>query len=507
MEKKKRSSRNLKIGTRIIISAVVGIIVPLIILVAFSSVFQNIMSSYFGFSAVTTNSYSTLNQIQWSQTILSISNELVSDSSEEEKAKSINEFVTPLEKLGSVIYIEKSGQPFYATSDKESAMTLAKSIVSADTKNNVNYFGENGVVIINHAKSESDTYLVIIANSDYTVNDVSKRFAPQNITNLLLSKTGVIFFLIAALFIIAIIIISIITSKTISKPLRELSYGANEIANGNLDYVIDYESTNEIGVTVKSFNNMAGQLKRSLDTQQQIEQSRKEMIAGVAHDLRTPLTSVKGYVEGLMDGIANTPEKQQQYLKTIYTSTLNMERLLDELLTVSRLELGNIELDMKPVNINDFLGDCAEELDAELSSQGFDFTYTNNCDDDFEVMLDTDRFQRVIYNIVSNSLKYAKKDVKGKIELNAQTYQKAVIITLADNGIGLEGENLTRIFESFYRADPARTRTSEGSGIGLSVARQIAELHGGKIWATGKEGKGLTILISLPRATEENNGR
>ncbi len=377
MKKKKRSSKNLKIGTRITISAIVGILVPLMILVAFSSLFQTKIALY-------------------------------------------------------------------------------------------------------------------LSSPDFQ--------------NLLFSRAGLIILLIAAMFIISIIAVSFIMSKTISKPLKELSYGANEIANGNLDYVIDYDSTNEIGVTVKSFNHMTDQLKQLTERQHTIEQSRKEMIAGVAHDLRTPLTSVKGYVEGLMDGIANTPEKQQLYLKTIYTSTLNMERLLDELLTVSRLELGNIELDCKPININDFLDDCAEELRTELHELDFDFEYTNNCDGDFTVMIDTDRFQRVIRNIISNSVKYAKKDEKGKIEFAAQTYQKSVIITLADNGIGIEDENLSKIFESFYRADPARTKTSEGSGIGLSVARQIVELHGGKIWATGKEGKGLTILISLPR-TEETNGK
>ncbi|MBQ9517258.1 MAG: HAMP domain-containing histidine kinase [Eubacterium sp.] len=504
MSRKKRSSKNLKIGTRITISAVVGILVPVIILIAFSSVFQSFMASYFGFATVTTNEYSAVNQLQWSQTITSISNELVSDSSEEAKVKKINEFVAPLEKLGSVIYIEKNGAALYATTSKSEVTELASSIVKTDTQRNTNYFGENGMVIVNHVNDGSDRYVVIIANENYTVNDVSKRFAPQNITHLLFSRTGILILLIASVFIIAIIIISFITSKTINKPLRELSYGANEIANGNLDYVIDYDSTNEIGVTVKSFNHMTDRLKQSLERQQTIEQSRKEMIAGVAHDLRTPLTSVKGYVEGLRDGIANTPEKQELYLKTIYTSTLNMEHLLDELLTVSRLELGNIELECKPVNINDFLDDCAGELKAELQQHDFDFNYTNNCDSDFTVMLDAERFHRVIRNIISNSLKYAKKDEKGRIELTAQTYQKSVIITLADNGIGIEGENLTKIFESFYRADPARTKTSEGSGIGLSVARQIVELHGGKIWATGKEGKGLTILISMPRKVEEN---
>ena len=505
MAAKKRSSKNLKIGTRITISAVVGILVSVIIVAAFSSVFQYFMASYFGFSTVTTNSYSALNQLQWSQTMMSITNELVSDSSDEHKIKSLEEFVTPLEKLGSAIYIEKDGNAFYATTDKETVVNQAQSIVSVNMQDNANYFGQNGMVIVNHANAANARYTVIITNSDYKVNDVSRRFEPQDITRLLFSKTGIMFLVIAGVFIAAIIIISFITSKTISKPLKELSYGANEIAKGNLDYVIDYDSTNEIGVTVKSFNHMAERLRNSLERQNSIEQSRKEMIAGVAHDLRTPLTSVKGYVEGLRDGIANTPEKQQQYLKTIYSSTLNMEKLLDELLTVSRLELGSIELECKSININSFLDDCADELKIELEEKDFDFAYNNKCDSDFECLIDTERFQRVILNIISNSVKYAKKDVKGKIELSAQTYQKSVIISISDNGIGLEGDNLTKIFESFYRADPARTRTSEGSGIGLSVARQIVELHGGKIWATGKEGKGLTILISLPRITEGTN--
>ena len=310
MKTKKRSSKNLRISTRITLSAVVGILVPVIILLAVLPVFQNVMASYFGFSTVTTNSYSTLNQIQWSQTVLSISDELVSDSDEANKIKSINEFVTPLEKLGSVIYIEKNGSPFYATTSKADTIAKAEAIVPINTENNINFFGENGIVIVSHAQHKSERYTLIIANENYTVNDVSQRFAPQNITHLLFSKTGFIMLLIAGVFILAIIIISLITSKTISKPLRELSSGANEIANGNLDYVIDYDSTNEIGVTVKSFNHMTDRLKQSLERQNSIEESRKEMIAGVAHDLRTPLTSVKGYVEGLMDGIANPPEKQ-----------------------------------------------------------------------------------------------------------------------------------------------------------------------------------------------------
>lgn len=504
-KKAKRASRNLKITTRITLSTILGIIIPLIIVVTFSSVFLSTIASYFNFSTVTTNSYSVLNQIQWSQTISSISNELVSDDITDEKLKRIEEFVSPLEDLGSKIYIECNNERFYSTSDKGDIIGLANTITPIDTEKNINYFGENGIVIVNHAENENERYLVIITNTDYIVNDVSSRYSAQDFSSLVFGKTGLIILLIILVFIISIVILSVITSNTIIEPIKKLSDGANEIANGNLDYVIDYESTNEIGTTVKSFNHMSKRLKKTIDEQNRIEENRKEMIAGVAHDLRTPLTSAKGYVEGLMDGIANTPEKQNEYLDIIYSSTCHMEKLLDDLLTVSRLELGRIELNTQPININGFLADCADTISVELEEKGFDFTYRNNCDEEVIVDLDADRFTRVIRNIISNSIKYAKSGVKGRITLEMQSYQKSVIISIADNGIGLDSESLPRIFDTFYRADKARSNVSEGSGIGLSVCKQIVELHGGHIWATGKENEGLTILISIERKQGDNN--
>lgn len=496
----KRSSKNLRINTRIIISTILGIAIPLIIVMAFSSVFLSTAASVFNFSAVTTKSYSLLNQIQWNQTISSISKELMSDDDNNEKRQKLNEFVSPLEELGSMIHIECDGQKFYSTSNKVNILKLADSIVHIDTEKNLNYFGENGVVIINHVKTDDNTYLVLIANKDYTVNDVSSRYnSPQDYSSLIFTKTGLIIAIIALIFILSILSLSFITSRTISKPMKKLSEGANEIANGNLDFVIDYESTNEIGTTVKSFNDMTKKLKKSIESQSQTEQNKKEIIAGLAHDLRTPLTSIKGYCEGIMDGIANTPEKRDVYMKTIYSSANDMEKLLDDLLTISRLELGKIQIDTKTINLNEFFDDCAKDIAVTLEQHNFDFEYKNSCDDDFYIDLDVDRFQRVIDNIISNSIKYAKKDIKGKVKLFIESYQKSAIISISDNGIGLDSNSLQRIFDSFFRADPARTKVNEGSGIGLAVCKQIVELHGGHIWATSKDGDGLTILISLER--------
>lgn len=505
MKKSKRSSKNLKITARITLTTVLGIVIPLLLVVIFSSVFLTTIASWFNFSTVTTDSYSMLNQIQWSQTISSISNELVSDEDDDEKLEKLQKFVSPLEELGSKIYIGYNDAEFYSTSNENDVINSAKKIVRVDKNENMYYFSENGIVIVNHIEASKGTYLVLITNNNYSVNNITSHYTAQSFSSLVFGKTGLVILFIMLIFIISIVVLSLITSRTIIKPMKKLSQGANEIANGNLDYVIDYESKNEIGETVTAFNHMTERLKSSISNQAKLEETRKEMVAGLAHDIRTPLTSVKGYVEGLLDGIANTPEKQERYLKTIYNCTCDMEKMTDELLNISRLELGKIELNQSVVNINNVMNDCADELKDELEKQGIAFEYNNNCDEDAEGNIDVDQFARVIQNIIFNSIKYAKKNEKLKIGMSVQSYQKSVILSISDNGIGLDAESLPRIFDLFYRADKARSNVREGSGIGLAVCRQIVELHGGHIWATSKEGDGLTMHISIDRINKKDD--
>ena len=507
MEKKKKrfSTKNLKLSTRITYSTILGIIIPVVVIAAFSSIFINSISSYFDFGDVNSNSYSIINKLQWDQTVSSIAEELASEDNRDEALREIKKLAAPIERLGTVIYIEGKDGEFYSTTDKEDVYSTARAIFSDfDMKTNTNYFSESGVVIVSHSNAADQRYTMLIANGKYTVTDPSEQNYLRNFRLQFFGKTGFAIMLIAAIFILSAVVLSFITSSSIIKPIRKLEEGANELANGNLDYFIDYESTNEIGVTVASFNKMTSQLKASLEYQREIEESRRNLVAGVAHDLRTPLTSVKGYVEGLMDGIADTPEKQERYLKTIYKSTTAMEKLLDELLVVSKLETGVVSLDLHKININDFLEDCYSYMKVSLDQRGFEFIFKNSCSPDACVMLDSDQFERVIRNILSNSVRYCKSGVKGRIEMSAHEYKRNIIISIADNGIGMSAENIPKIFDSFYRADPARTKVSEGSGLGLYICKQIVEHHGGRIWATGEEGKGLTVHISLDTVPADN---
>ncbi len=311
--------------------------------------------------------------------------------------------------------------------------------------------------------------------------------------------------LILLTFIISIVVISLTISRTIIGPIRKITRGANEIANGNYDYKIDYESTNELGQLSQSFNTMRLCIKESNEKRERAERQQNELVAGLAHDLRTPLTSVKGYVEGLRDGIADTPQKQKQYLDTIYSSTCDTEKMLDELLTVSSLERGTIKLNTEDVSVGDFI-DGIGDIVQELTKGEFEFLVHDNTKTSPVLEIDTDRFARVIDNIVSNSVKYRRKDVRGKIELNVSEYAKTVIFEIKDNGMGVDRESLPKIFDMSFRADKARTDVRSGSGLGLAVCKDIVRLHQGTIWAQSEVGEGLSIFISLPIKEVEEKG-
>lgn len=506
MAKKRKTTipdktRNFKINTRIIISSVLAIVIPIIILSIAAGIFVFTSSTKYDFSSVSTESYDVINQIQWSQTVSNMIFTLTGKDSEEEKLQAIKETAKGLEDFGSIIYIEKDGAVYYSSVAPEEALKTAASISKIDKNKNSYYYGDEGLVIVNSVKSESGDFTVIAANDTYSSPDSGTNYAPQHIMQRLANNATAVLGVCVATFIAAIIILSLLTSKTIIGPLEKITKGANEIAKGNLDYEIDYQSTNEMGQLAQSFNDMRLRVKESIESKNRADQQQKEMIAGIAHDLRTPLTSIKGYLEGIKDGVADTPEKRARYLETIYDSAVSMEKMLNDLLTLSKLELGTITLNCENVRISDFTP-FAAELGEELKKENFDYSINNNTKFDPLLFIDTDRFSRVITNIISNSIKYRRSGVRGKIKLIISEYEHSVIFEIADNGTGVEPKSLTRIFDTLYREDKARSNVNDGSGLGLAVCRQIVELHGGMIWAQTNAEKGLSIFISLPKVAD-----
>lgn len=497
-----KKTKNLNIASRITIATLSSIATSIIMITVVVLVFRSLLPDIYGIARVESNSYSLLNQMQWAQTISSINRELTDNTSDETKQKDLRGITSPIDELGSKIYITKDGELFYSNTDKSAIDAELHELAPNLKDDNIILFGENGLVVQSHTDSDNGSYMINITNTGYTVADSSMQSTLKSFKAFFTGRSGFIIFMALFIILISNLIMSVIASRTITAPIKKLSDGANEIAGGNLDYHIDYDSTNEIGTTVKSINDMTEKLKNLMQTKEEIEQSRKEMTAGIAHDLRTPLTSIKGYVEGLMDGIANTPEKQERYLNTIYSSAKDMENLLDELLTLSRFEEGKIKLEQIRIDIVQFLREYLNERPQDNRAV---ITFTPpSYKGSLDVMLDPNRFSRVLNNIISNAIKYSSTARKPRIDISLEVYDKSVIIALKDNGIGISDENLKHIFESFYRADQARTRVQDGSGLGLAVCKEIVELHNGHIWATSKEGSGTTMMISLQRYNGED---
>lgn len=286
-------------------------------------------------------------------------------------------------------------------------------------------------------------------------------------------------------------------ARGILVPLDKLRRATHEIRDGNLDYRVDYEGKNELGDVCADFDEMRLRLRESVESQQRYEDNRKELLAGISHDLSTPLTAIKGYVAGLIDGIADTPEKQAHYLKTIYSTACDMDNLVSELFTFSKLDLDRIPFYFEQVDLVGFFEDCCDELQPKFAAQETEIQFHNHCGASAYSSVDRIQMKRAVMNIVNNCVKY-KNPGLCTIVITLQTDGPDIRIEISDNGMGVSEEELTKIFDSFYRTDRARTNVSSGSGLGLAITRQIIDRHSGKIWATGSIGKGLTICIQLP---------
>ena len=289
--------------------------------------------------------------------------------------------------------------------------------------------------------------------------------------------------------------------RAVSVPLQKLQKAARNIKEGNLDFEIKAENDDEIGQLCRDFEEMRLRLKVQAEEKVAFDRENKELISNISHDLKTPITAIKGYVEGIMDGVADTPEKMDRYIRTIYNKANEMNLLINELNLYSKIETNRIPYNFTTISAKGYFGDCAEDLSVELESKGAEFTYRNFMDDDCKVIVDPEQLRRVINNIVSNSLKYTDKP-KVEITMDVKDVGDFIQIELGDNGRGIAAKDLPFIFDRFYRADASRNSSKGGSGIGLSIVKKIVEEHGGNIWATSEEGVGTTMYFVIRKYQE-----
>jgi signal transduction histidine kinase len=309
------------------------------------------------------------------------------------------------------------------------------------------------------------------------------------------------------LLFIGLIVILIVTnglltyfvSRSIIRPIRNLQRSARLMKEGNLNVPIKATSKDELGQLAQSFDEMREKLKESIEQQLVMEANRKELIANISHDLKTPITTIKGYVEGIRDGVANSQEKIDRYIQTIYSKSNDLDPMIDELFLYSKLDLQRLPFHFEKIPFDDYLRDYVEELRFDVEEMNVEIHLNIEKNRDYYIMVDREHLKRVITNIVENSMKYIETDHK-ILGFHLSSESSAILLRIVDNGPGIDEANLPYIFERFYRADLARGTEKGGSGLGLSIARRIIEEHHGSIWAESIKGQGTSIFIRLNKA-------
>ena len=290
--------------------------------------------------------------------------------------------------------------------------------------------------------------------------------------------------------------------RGINVPIHQLRSAAHNITEGNLDFTIEVEGEDEFSELCHDFEEMRRRLKESTVEKMEYDREGKELISNISHDLKTPVTAIKGYAEGIMDGVADTPEKMDRYIRTIYNKANDMDRLINELTFYSKIDTNRIPYTFNKINVRRYFADCFEEIGLDLESKNIDLSYENDVESDVEVIVDIEQLKRVIDNIVGNSVKYMDKEM-GRIDVRIRDVGDFIQVEIEDNGKGIGPKELPYIFDRFYRTDASRNSATGGSGIGLSIVKKIIEDHGGKIWATSKQRDGTVMYFVLRKVTVE----
>lgn len=503
--------KDISIKTRLIISNILMLIIPCSLVIIITVViFTGFVYRFDGTDVRTqlTDSLGFISVYQLQFHVNKLEKEVLKSGENIAENENIIAMCKDIEDTGALVAILFEKEPAYSTAgySLEEWRNEVDRIASGANfdEDSLLYTSSRGTILSTVTKTADgkhvcilicDPTLVSVVAS--TTEDLPKRAFEY------MDTMGWVFIGLAILVTLAtdIMLVTFI-SRGILVPLDKLRRATHEIRDGNLDYRVNYEGKNELGDVCADFDEMRLRLRDSVEAQQRYEDNRKELLAGISHDLSTPLTAIKGYVSGLIDGIADTPEKQSHYLKTIYSTACDMDNLVSELFTFSRLDLDRIPFYFEQVDLVGFFEDCCDELQPKFATQEAEILFDNQCGTSVCASVDRVQMKRAVMNIINNCVKY-KKPGLCTICITLRMDGPDIRIEIADNGMGVSEEDLTKIFDSFYRTDRARTNVSSGSGLGLAITKQIIDRHSGKIWAYGSIGKGLTICILLPAVNQE----
>lgn len=476
----------MKFKTRLLVTSLVIIIVPLFLTaVAFAGIGIYMANSEPEFGTPDGNfasfSYTLENYNQMTETVLlDVKEQLLLDPSVVENPVYLEEQNRDLAAKSSYLIVRKNDEIFYAGN-----MGAAEKIF-----NKLPDYGAD-------TPEEARGYYYhdmkkLVKQLDFIFRDGSEGsfFIITRVSSLISQKMLVDMILA---YILILIFTSIVLTRWIQKgvfiPVNQLNTAMQNIAEGNFEYRLSSDGKGEIGELYRNYEDMRLRLKESTDEKFEHEKQNRELISNISHDLKTPITAVKGYVEGIMDGVADTPEKMDKYIKTIYNKANDMDRLINELTIYSNIDNNRIPYNFHRINVADYFGDCVEEVGLDLESKNIKLNYEDLVSPETQIIADPEQLRRVINNIIGNCVKYLDKE-NGVIDIRILDEVDSIRVEIEDNGKGIAAKDLPNIFERFYRTDASRNSSKGGSGIGLSIVKKIIEDHGGYIWATSKEEEG-----------------
>lgn len=289
-------------------------------------------------------------------------------------------------------------------------------------------------------------------------------------------------------------LLALLFSRSVTRPILRINEVARAMAGGDYSLKVPVRPDNELGVLADSIDTLSGQLREKMETIERIDATRRNFVASVSHELRTPLTIMQGYTEALMDGMARDDRQREKYLMNIHEETLRLRRLVDDLLDLRRLESGMISMRMDRADISGMIESVAGQINQAQSEKKVTVT-VHLPGEKLMARGDPDRIRQVLINLVDNAVRFSPEN--GEVKVSGDRDGEIVRVLVTDQGPGLTGEEKKLVWDRFYRADSSRAGRDSGSGMGLAIARQIIDLHGGKIGIESSQGQGSTFWFTL----------
>ena len=493
----------MKLKTRLFIAFLTVILLPICLTVlmyfAFSTYQIGAIEKTYGIENTTRESLSNSMQVLSRLTERSYHKlqELIrEDPDEMEEAAFLEEINEKLEEKGAYLLVRKDNTVIYIGADREEADKVIRQLPGYKAENTSS---ENGIYLGGDAQS-----LVKQIDFHFSDGEEGSAFIVADVSNMIPEVEALFWDMLLGVVLILVLTASVLMFwiyRSVKLPLKRMQVAAKNIKEGNLDFELRAQGNDELGQLCRDMEDMRRRLKDTAEEKLAYDRENKELISNISHDLKTPVTTIKGYAEGIMDGVADTPEKMDKYIRTIYTKANEMDRLINELTFYSKIDTNRIPYTFNKIHISDYFEDCVDELSVELESSGISLTYFNYLEDDPVVIADAEQIKRVINNIISNSMKYMDKPKKA-INIRLRDVGDFIQIEIEDNGKGIAQKDLANIFDRFYRTDASRNSSKGGSGIGLSIVKKIMEDHGGQVWATSKEGTGTVMYLALRKYQE-----